>query len=125
MSQPRMGINLNDLKTLAKKNPKYAKLLGEIAGIDQLIKNIVNDTITNSDDPKVYFIKTELFNQCYNLYLFNSELNATIGHTWLFDDFLNKCQTKIIDIEVETVTKDMLKKFKQEKLSSDKINWTM
>lgn len=125
MSQPRMGINLNDLKTLAKKNPKYAKLLGEIAGIDQLIKNIVNDTITNSADPKVYFIKTELFNQCYNLYLFNSELNATVAHTWLFDDFLKKCQTKIIDIEVETVTKDMLKKFKQEKLSSDKINWTM
>lgn len=125
MSQPRMGINLNDLKILAKKNPKYAKLLGEIAGIDQLIKNIVNDTITNSTDPKVYFIKTELFNQCYNLYLFNSELNATVAHTWLFDDFLKKCQTKMIDIEVETVTKYMLKKFKEEKLSSDKINWTM
>ena len=74
-----LGINFNDLHMLAKSNPKYATLLGELAGIDGFIKNFACDTIENYADKNVYFIKTELLNQCYNLYLYNSDRNATIG----------------------------------------------
>lgn len=119
----QQGINFNDLGTLAKTNPKYASLFGELAGIDQFIKNFANDTITNYSDPSVYYIKTELLNQCYNLYLFNSEVNVTIGHSWLFEDFINKCQTKMIEKDVEKVVLTMINKFNNEKLSEKKVNW--
>jgi len=120
----QMGINLNDLNVLAKTNPKYATLFGELAGIDQLIKNFANDTITNYADPNVYYIKTELLNQCYNLYLYNTERNATIGRSWLFEDFLTKCQSKMIESDIETAVLDMINKFDNDlKLSEDKINW--
>ena len=92
MIKQELGINLNDLGQLAKANPKYATLFGELAGVDQVIKNFATDTIINYADPNVYYIKTELLNQCYNLYLYNAERNITIGKGWLFDDFLKKCQ---------------------------------
>lgn len=124
MNKNKLGLNLNDLSLLARKNPKYAKLLGELAGIDQIIKNFANDIITNYSDPNVYFIKTELLNQCYNLYLYNSERNATIGYSWLFDDFLTKCQTKVIEKDVEKAVKKMIDSFNNnKKLSEKKINW--
>ena len=124
MNKNKLGLNLNDLSLLARKNPKYAKLLGELAGIDQIIKNFANDIITNYSDSNVYFIKTELLNQCYNLYLYNSERNATIGYSWLFDDFLTKCQTKVIEKDVEKAVKKMIDSFNNDKkLSEKKINW--
>ena len=120
----QMGINLNELGTLAKANPKYATLLGELAGIDQFIKNFATDTITNYDESYRYYIKTELLNQCYNLYLYNSERNITIGKSWLFDDFLNKCQSKMIEKDVEKTVLSMIYKFKNDtKLNENKINW--
>lgn len=120
----QQGINLNDLGGLAKQNPKYAELFGQLAGIDQLIKNFAGHIIETYADPNVYYIKTELLNQCYNLYLYNIERNITIGHSWLFDDFLNKCQTKLIEREVEKAIKSMINKFDNDsRLSENKINW--
>jgi len=117
------GINLNDLYLLAKNNPKYSKLLGEIAGIDKVIKGFAEDTIINYADPKVYYIKTELLNNCYNFYLFNSEVSATIGKSWLFNDFLSKCETKMIEKEIIEATTKMINMFNNQKLSESKINW--
>ena len=120
----QIGINLNDLSKLAKKNPKYATLLGELAGIDMFIKNFCGDTIENYADAKVYFIKTELLNQCYNLYIYNRERNVTIGYSWLFEDFLCKCQTKMIEKDVENVVLKVIDKMNNDtKLSETKINW--
>lgn len=119
----KQGINFSDLHKLAKTNPKYATLLGELAGVDQLIKNYINDIITNYADPSCYYIKTELLNSCYNLYLYNSEINATIGYSWLFDNFLTKCQTKQIETDVENVVLNMINKFNNDKLNENKINW--
>lgn len=124
MIKQQLGINLNDLHILAKNNPKYATLLGELSGMDKVIKNFATDTITNYADSNIYFIKTELLNQCYNLYLYNSERNATIGKGWLFDDFLHKCQTKMIEKEIDETVKAMINKFNNDsKLFEDKINW--
>ena len=124
MIKESMGINLNDLGALAKANPRYASLLGELAGIDQLIKNFATDTITNHADPNVYYIKTELLNQCYNIYLYNSERNITIGKSWLFDDFLQKCQTKMIEKDIEKTILSMINSFNNDmKLYENKINW--
>ncbi len=124
MINNQLGINLNDLGKLAKANPKYATLLGEIAGVDKVIKQFATDTITNYADPKVYYIKTELLNQCYNIYLYNTERNMTIGKGWLFNDFLQKCQTKMIEKEVQDAVLLMINKFNNDtKLSENKINW--
>lgn len=120
----QLGINLNDLGQLAKANPKYATLFGEIAGMDKVIKQFATDTVTNYADPSVYYIKTELLNQCYNLYLYNTERNMTIGKGWLFNDFLQKCQTKMIEKEVQDAVLSMINKFNNDtKLSENKINW--
>ena len=58
MIKQELGINLNDLGQLAKANPKYATLFGELAGVDQIIKNFATDTVTNYADPNIYYIKT-------------------------------------------------------------------
>lgn len=119
-----IGINLNDLGKLAKTNPKYATLFGELSGVDTLIKNFASDTISNYSDPEVYYIKTELLNQCYNLYLYNKERNATVGKSWLFNDFLKKCQSKLIEKEVIDTVLSMINTFNDSnKLSETKINW--
>ncbi len=124
MKQQQLGMNLEDLGQLAKANPKYAKLLGQIYGIDKIIKKSISETISNKADPDVYYIKTELLNQCYNIYLYNRERNATIGKGWLFDDFLKKCQNKTIENEIILAVLDMIKKFNSsEKLRTNKINW--
>lgn len=124
MIKQQMGINLNDLGKLAKANPKYATLFGQIAGVDKVIKTFASDTITNYADPDVYYIKTELLNQCYNLYLYNKERNITIGKGWLFDDFLKKCQSKMIEKEVENAVLNMINKFNNDtKLTENKIHW--
>jgi hypothetical protein len=124
MTKQQLGINLNDLNKLATANPKYATLLGELAGIDKLIKQFASDTVTNYADPNVYFIKTELLNQCYNLYLYNAERNVTVGKSWLFDDFLNKCQSKMIENEIENAVLNIIDKVNNDsKLNETKINW--
>ena len=124
MIKQEIGINLNDLGELAKANPKYATLFGEIAGVDKVIKQFATDTVANYADPNVYYIKTELLNQCYNLYLYNSERNITIGKGWLFEDFLQKCQSKMIEKDIEKTIISMIDKFNNDtKLNGNKINW--
>ena len=124
MIKEQMGINLDDLGKLAKSNPEYATLLGQISGMDKVIKTFITDTVTNYADPDVYYFKTELLNQCYNVYLYNKERNVTIGKGWLFDDFLTKCQNKAIEKEIESTIMTMIDKFNNEKkLYNNKINW--
>ena len=127
MSKIKQGIeaiNLNQLAALAKVNPKYTKMFAGLAQIDNLIKKFVEDIICNQADPSVYYIKTELMAQCYTLYLYNSEREATVGVSWPLADFLNKCENKTIEYDVVSKTKQMIDKFGQNGLSTgDKINW--
>lgn len=120
---PIEAINLNQLAALAKVNPKYTKMFAGLSQIDNLIKKFVEDTICNYADPSVYYIKTELMAQCYTIYLYNSERESTIGATWPLAEFLTKCESKTIEYDVISKTKQMLNKFGQAGLSTDKINW--
>lgn len=118
------AINLNQLAELAKANPKYAKMFAGLAQIDNFVKKFVEDIICNQTDASVYYIKTELMNQCYTLYLYNSERQATVGVSWPLADFLNKCETKTIEYDINTKVTQMIKKFGTSGLSTgDKINW--
>ena len=124
IKQSPEAINLNQLANLAKVNPKYTKMFAGLTQIDNLIKKFVEDTICNQTDPDVYYVKTELMAQCYTLYLYNSEREATIGVSWPLAEFLNKCETKTIEYDVIKKTKQMIDKFGQSGLSTgDKINW--
>ena len=117
-------INLNQLSTLAKENPRYAKMFAGLAQIDNMIKKFVEDIICNQTDPAIYYIKTELMAQCYTLYLYNSERQATIGVSWPLADFLIKCENKSIEFDVNTKVTQMINKFGESGLSTgDKINW--
>ena len=117
-------INLNDLAKLAQSNPKYAPMLKGLYDIDVVIKKFVEDTIENYSDASVYYIKTELMNRCYNLYLFSIERRAIVGVSWELSDFLIKCESKLIEKDVETKTLKMLEKFNQSKLMlNERINW--
>lgn len=118
------AINLNQLAELAKANPRYAKMFAGLAQIDNFVKKFVEDIICNQTDASVYYIKTELMNQCYTLYLYNSERQATVGVSWPLADFLNKCETKTIEYDINTKVTQMIKKFGTSGLSTgDKINW--
>lgn len=124
MDKKQNTINLNKLSELAKSNPRYAKMFAGLAQIDNYIKKFVSDTISNQVDPSIYYVKTELMSQCYTLYLFNVERQATVGVTWPLADFLKKCEDKTIEFDVQTKTIRMIKKFQQSGLSTgDKINW--
>lgn len=117
-------INLNQLSALAKNNPKYAKMFAGLAQIDNFIKKFVEDIVCNQADPEIYYIKTELMAQCYTLYLYNAERQATIGVSWPLADFLVKCENKSIEVDMNLKVGQMLKKFGEAGLSTgDKINW--
>ena len=99
-------------------------MFGGLAQIDNSIKKFVEEIVCNqTGDSSVYYIKTELMSQCYNLYLYNSERRITVGVSWLLVDFLQKCENKTIEYEVNTKITRMLKAFDKNDLLTNKINW--
>lgn len=117
-------LNLNQLSSLAKTNPKYAKMFAGLAQIDNYIKKFVEDIVCNQTDPDIYYIKTELMAQCYTLYLYNTERQATVGVSWPLADFLKKCEDKSIEIDINAKVTQMIGKFGEAGLSvGDRINW--
>ena len=119
------ALNLNQLSELARTNPKYARMFAGLAQIDNYIKKFVEDIICNETDHSIYYIKTELMAQCYTLYLFNRERQATIGVSWPLADFLTKCENKTIEYDINIKVKQMIIRFGETGLSTgDKINWS-
>lgn len=125
MNKIEAGLNLNDLYKLAKKDPKYTQLYAGLFQIDKQIKNMVTDTIVNLvDNPDIYYSKTLLLNQCYNLYLYNVERQATAGVSWAMADFLLKCENKTIQDDIKDKVAKMLRKFGEANIKvGDDINW--
>lgn len=118
------AINLNQLAELAKANPRYAKMFAGLTQIDNFIKSFVKDIVSSEADDSIYYIKTELMNQCYTLYLYNSERQATVGVSWTLADFLRKCEDKTIEYDVNNKVRRMIAKFGESGLSiGEKINW--
>lgn len=106
------GINIDDLQDAAQLTPQYTRLFIGITQIDKLIKQVVTDTVeSNADNPSAYYVKTELIDMDYALYLFNAEQDATVGTRWRIDMFLDKCKDKTIEFDVQTKVVRMLKKF--------------
>lgn len=117
-------LNLNQLSELARTNPKYAKMFTGLAQIDNYIKKFVEDIVCNETDSSIYYIKTELMAQCYTLYLYNAERQATVGISWPLADFLKKCENKTIETDMNIKVKRMIDKFGESGLSTgDKITW--
>lgn len=120
----KQGMTLNDLIELSKKDTKYKSLFTGLAMIDktmqQFIKDIIADSVTNIDE---YYIKTEIMNQCYSVYLFNISQNATVGFSWPMADFLSMCTNKKLELETNAKIKKALLKFQEKGLSSNKTNW--
>lgn len=119
------NISLNDIGRLAKNDPKYKQLFISLKTIDTTIqgflKQIINDAV---DDANMYYTKTELMNQCYTIYIYNSERRATVGKTWPLADFLELCQKHRIEMELNVNVRKMLLKFDEAKLSTgDRVNW--
>lgn len=104
-------INLNDIEKIIKTNPKYAGIYTGIGMIDKTIRALVKEIIEiKADNPSAFFIKTTLGNQTYNLYIYNSETSVTKGHAWTLADFLSKCETKMIEYEVEKAVSEIIKR---------------
>jgi hypothetical protein len=120
----KQGMTLNDLIELSKKDTKYKSLFTGLAMIDQtmqnFIKDIIKDSVTNIDE---YYIKTEIMNQCYSVYVFNTSQNVTVGFSWPMADFLSMCANKKLELETNTKIKKVLLKFKEKGLSTNKTNW--
>ena len=120
----KQGMTLNDLIELSKKDTKYKSLFTGLAIIDQtmqnFIKDIIEDSVSNVND---YYIKTELMNQCYSVYIFNISQNATVGFSWPMADFLTMCANKTLELETNTKIKKALLKFQEKGLSTTKTNW--
>jgi len=117
-------LNLNQLSQLAKNNPRYAKMFAGLAQIDNYIKKFVEDIVCSQADPSVYYIKTELMAQCYTLYLYNSERQATVGVSWPLVDFLKKCEDRTIEYDINLKVRQMIVKFGESGISTgERINW--
>ena len=120
----KQGITLNDLIELSKKDTQYKSLFMGLAMIDKttqnFIKDIIKDSVSNVDD---YYIKTEIMNQCYSVYIFSISQNVTIGFSWTMADFLTMCANKKLELETNTKIKKTLLKFQEKGLSTTKTNW--
>ena len=120
----KQGMTLNDLIELSKQNTQYKSLFTGLAMIDKTMQNFIKDIIKDSvSDIDNYYIKTEMMNQCYSVYIFNSSQNVTIGFSWPMADFLTMCSGKNLELEANTKVKKVLLKFKEKGLSTTKINW--
>lgn len=122
--QKLQGINLNQLSEMAKTNPRYTKIFAGLAQIDGIIKKHVEEIVAATEDTAKFYIKTELMAQCYTLYLFNAEKQATVGVSWSLADFLDKCDKKLIGDDVRFKVEKMIARFDNKGLSTgEKINW--
>lgn len=123
-----LGVNTNELLKLAKADPSRTQLYLGLHKIDTLIKDLVANTIEESNNnPKDYYIKTEITGQCYILQLFSAYTNGCCGTIWPLADFLISCENKTIEMEVVNKTKLILSKLNttKKKYKSDKdIIWT-
>lgn len=120
----KQGMTLNDLIELSKKNTKYKALFTGLAMIDQTMQNFIKDIIKDSvTDVDEYYIKTEIMNQCYSVYIFNTSHNATVGFSWPMADFLSMCANKKLEVETNMKIKKVLLKFQEKGLSTTKTNW--
>lgn len=119
------GINLNKLSELAKANPRYAKMLGGLSSIDSTVKKMAGDIVDkHASAPGVYYIKTELMNQCYSLYLFNAERQATAGTTWTLASLLEKCSNYMIEDDISRRVTAMIDKLGETGIhTGDRTNW--
>jgi hypothetical protein len=122
----KQGMCLNDLMEMAKQNTQYKALFTGLAMIDQtmqtFVKEIIADSVKNVDE---YYIKTEIMNQCYSVYIFNSTQNATVGFSWAMADFLDKCSNKKLEVDTNAKVKKALLKFNDKGLSTTKTNWVI
>lgn len=121
--KPIPGINLNQLSELARTNPEYARMFAGLAQIDNKIKDFVKDIVCQIANADVYYIKTELMAQCYTLYLYNVEQAVTVGASWPLANFLEMCENKSIEMEINTKVRQMILKFGEKNLPTDKIIW--
>ena len=122
--QKLQGINLNQLSEMAKVNPRCTQIFAGLAQIDNIIKKHVEEIVAASEDTTKYYVKTELMSQCYTLYLFNAEKQATVGTSWPLADFLEKCEKKKIGDDVRFKVEKMIQRFDVKGLSTgEKINW--
>lgn len=121
------GINLNQLADLAKTDPKYTKMYLGLQTIDKTIKSFVTEIIEDiapSEEISSYFIKTELMSQCYSLYLYYAPMHVIVGVSWPLADFLEKCGSKKIEMDLNTKVRQMILKFKDKRLSiGENVNW--
>lgn len=124
LEQLPQGINMSQLPELVKANPKYTKMLTGLGQIDAFVKKVVEETVANNADPAAYYIKTELINMAYSLQLFNIERQATVGYMWTLENLLMECQAKVVQSDIETITKRMIRKFGDTNLQTgDSVNW--
>lgn len=122
----KKGMSLSDLLELSKHSEKHKKLFNGLALIDKTMQGMVKDILLNEiqDDVGEYFIKTEIMNQCYSLYIFNRTQQVTVGVSWPLADFLMLCAKQGLEIDLQIKVKRMLKKFTEKGLSTgSRTNW--
>lgn len=119
------GLNTNLLAQAAQKHPRFTKLFAGLSKLDDFVKQVAEETINNNaGNPSAYYIKTEISAQCYSLYLYNTERQATIGTIWPIGDFLTQCETKSIEFDTRTRVKKMIREFGERTLDTGgKVHW--
>lgn len=127
MVEIKQGMSLNDLIELSKHSKEHKQLFMALAMIDKTMQDFVKDIIADSvseEELKEYYIKTEIMNHCYSLYIFNRTQQVTVGVSWPIAEFLTMCAGKKLEMELNTKIKRMLLKFEEKGLSTgSRINW--
>lgn len=121
----KKGMSLTDLLELAKHSEQHKQLFYGLALVDKTMQDLVKNIMLSEiqEDIDEYYIKTDIMNQCYSLYVFNKVRQITIGVSWTLADFLLLCSNKQINIEIELKVKQIIKKFNEKGLSVGRINW--
>lgn len=103
-------INLDHLSELVKTNPQYTKLFIGLSQIDKFVKQVIKDTIeTHADNPDDYYVKTELSEKSYALYLWNAPRRDRASYEWPLELFLNMCKNKTVEFEIQSKVLKIIK----------------
>lgn len=123
MDEINEKIDFSQITKLAKANPKYAALLTSLAQIDSTVRKMVADEVENLDDGSLYYIRTELMNKCYIIYLYYLPRKLTVATSWTLGDFLVKCESKTVEYDIKVRVENMINRLKAKKVFNERINW--
>ena len=104
-------LKSTDLIDMAVKSKEHKGLLTGLAILDKTMNSFIREYIMNEiPNSDIYFLKTCMEDQCYNIYIYNQETSTTSCYTMPYVSFLEMCSTGTYNYIIPDKVKELIKK---------------